>query len=305
MQRREFLISAAAAAGVARTAPLRAQAPADLAKVDRIAIMTLNFMPLLKLPGQPASPERTLEVFDLPEMIADTYGVHNLEFQHYHLPSTEPSYFRELRGKVEAAKSRVSQLVMEFGGLNISAPDHNFLPRLQAIDLTKVWIDRAVMLGCQRVMVNQGQPSEENKAYAIEALRIMGDYGTSRGVKVSMETRGGGGARGAAPSAAGAAAAPAGPPAWVLLNEIITATGTYCNIDLGGIGAANQEELHTALRALLPVNHGSMHIKRSQNWDLPTALRFIRESGYAGLYSIEARGHEATRDIFDTLVANL
>lgn len=329
MQRREFLMGAAAAAGLAGTSPLRAQAiiddsrggPVNSAKADRIAIMTLNFMPLLKLPGQLPSPERTLEVFDLPEMIADTYGVHNLEFQHYHMPSTEPSYYRELRRKVEQARSRVTQVVMEFGGLNISAPDHNFLPRIQAIDLTKVWIDRAELLGCPRVMVNQGQPSEENRQYAVETLRVMSDYATSRGVKVSIEPRGSGAARGAASGAASAAAPAAGAaavppagltppvspaqPAWVLLNDIITAAGAYWNIDLGGIGAANQEDLHAALRVMLPSSHGSMHVKKSTAWDVATALKFIRESGYSGLYSIEARGHEATRDIFNTLVATI
>jgi hypothetical protein len=193
MHRREFLVNAIAAAGAARTAGASAQT-ADRSKLGRVAIMTLNFHSLLKLPGQPPSPERTLEVFDLPQLFADTYGVHNLEFQHYHLPATEPSYYTDLRARVEKVKSQVTQLVVEFGGLNISAPDHNFLPRLQAIDLTKVWIDRAVLLGATRIMVNQGQPSEENKHYAVGTLKAMGAYGASKGVKVCMETRGGGAA---------------------------------------------------------------------------------------------------------------
>ncbi|MCC7009627.1 MAG: hypothetical protein IT184_12505 [Acidobacteria bacterium] len=312
MQRREFLVGAVAAAGLSRRAA--ASTAARRAAQDRIAIMTLNFMALLKLPGQPPSPERTLEVLDLPEMIADTYGVHNLEFQHYHFPSTEPSYYRDVKARVDKARSRVSQVVMEFGGLNISAPDHNFLPRIQAIDLTKVWIDRAVMLGCPRVMVNQGQPSPENRSYAVDTLRAMVAYGTSRGVRVSLEPRGGGAGRGGAPpSAPSAAPMPPAPavapapaqPAWTLLDEIIKAAGAHWNIDLGGIGAATQEELHAALRVMLPSSHDSMHIKRSANWDVATAVGFIRESGYAGLYSIEARGHDATRDIFNVLMATL
>ncbi len=47
-----------------------------------------------------------------------------------------------------------------------------------------------------------------------------------------------------------------------------------------------------------------MHIKQSQNWDLPTALRFIAGRKYDGLYSIEARGHELTRTIYDAILAN-
>jgi hypothetical protein len=311
MKRREFLLTAAAAAAGTRTTRARAQRSP---KLDRVAIMTLNFHALLKLPDQPASPERTLDVFDLPVMFADTYGVHNLEWQHYHLPSTEPSYYKELRSRVDRAKSKVSQVVVEFGGLNISAPPHNFLPRIQAIDLTKVWIDRAEMLGAPRIMVNQGQLTRENKPVAVETLTAMVAYGKTRGVKVTLETRGGGGGRAGAPGAAPAAAGqpapvsappPTAEPAWVLLNEVIRAGGAYSNIDLGGIGAPDQEALHTALRTLLEVHGGSMHIKQSQNWDLPTALKFIAASGYDGLYSIEARGHDLTRAIYNAILESV
>jgi hypothetical protein len=306
MKRREFLMSAAAVSGLAGTGRVWAQAPgADKAKLARIGMMTLNFTSLLKTPYQPPSPERTLDLFDLPEMYADTYGVHNIELQHYHMASAEPSYYRELRSRIDRAKSKAIQLVVEFGGLNISAPDHNFLPRLQAIDLTRIWIDRAVVLGCPRIMVNQGQPSQENKQYAVETLKALSDYGKSKGVKVTMENRGGGGAaRGAA--AAGDPPPPSpSEPAWVLLNEIVKAAGAYINIDLGGVGAANQEELHTALRASLPLTSGSIHVKQSANWDLATALKYFESIGYTGLYSIEARGHEATRNIYNTILASI
>jgi hypothetical protein len=314
LRRREFLLSATAVAGLAGLRRVSSQ-DARQAKLARIAMMTLNFTTLLKTPGQPPGPERTLDLFDLPQMYADTYVVHNIELQHYHAASTEPSYYKELRSRVDKVKSRITQVVVEFGGLNISAPDHNFLPRLRAIDLTKVWIDRCVILGSPRIMVNQGQPSQDNKHYAIETLKAMGDYGASKGVKVNMETRGGGAGRaagagasppGATPSPAGVAMAPAAAPAepaWVILNEIIEATGTYVNIDLGGIGAGSQEELHTGIRALIPRTSGSMHVKRSAAWDLPTALRFISSLRYEGLYSIEARGHDATRDI--TTISNI
>ena len=38
--------------------------------------------------------------------------------------------------------------------INLASPDP--VLRLETIDLTKRWIDHAVMLGCPRVMVNQG-----------------------------------------------------------------------------------------------------------------------------------------------------
>jgi hypothetical protein len=224
MKRREFLMTAAAAAGVAsiRTGWAQGASQANQVKqstLDRIAIMTLNFQRILKVPDVPESPERTLELFDIGEMLADRYGVHKVEFQHYHLASTEPSYLKELRGRLAKSKSRATQINLEFGNLNISAPQ--LRDRLMAIDLTKQWVDHAVLLGAQRVMINQGgqgaQPTHENKVYSIPALKTMADYGRSKDIIVSVETRGGGGGgrRGAGSGTtpgAPATTAPGAPP---------------------------------------------------------------------------------------------
>jgi hypothetical protein len=320
MRRREFLLGAAAIAGVAGTRSLSAQNATQAKQVkqstlDRIAIMTLNFQSMLKLPDLPEGPNRTLELFDVPQMLADRYGVHKVEFQHYHIPSTEPSYLKELRGHIEKTRSRMTQINLEFGMLNMSAPE--LRNRLMAIDLTKMWVDHAVMLGAQRVMINQGQPTHENKVYGIPTLKAMADYGRSKGIIVSVETRGGGGGRGrgATPEAAtGAAAAAApppppltGPPAWTLLAEIIKGAGAYSNVDVGGANAADQEELHACLRMMFPMTAGSMHTRVNMRWELATAIKFLEhELGYKGLYTIEAgNGHEGTQPIYDVVVATL
>jgi hypothetical protein len=217
MKRREFLVTAAAAAGLAGSRLSWAQTPAtDPAKIkqstlDRIAIMTLNFQSILKVPDVQDSPNRTLELFDIGEMLADRYKVHKVEFQHYHLASTEPSYLKELRSRLEKSKSRATQINLEFGQLNMSAPQQR--DRVMAIDLTKAWVDHAVLLGAQRVMINQGQPTHENKVYGIPTLKTMVDYGKSKKIIVSVETRGGGGGRGRGQGGAAAGAtAPGSPP---------------------------------------------------------------------------------------------
>jgi hypothetical protein len=351
MRRREFLASAAAAMTAAGSPTLWAQAQtpakAKQSTLDRIAIMTLNFQRILKVPDVQESPERTLDLFDIGEMIADKYGVHKVEFQHYHIASTEPSYLKELRSRLEKAKSRATQINLEFSGLNMSAP--RLRDRLMAIDLTKAWVDHAVLMGAQRVMVNQGaqggadsvMPTHENKVYGIPALKAMADYGRSKGIIVSVETRGGGGggrgrgnapgaaapaggatgAAAAAPSAAAPAppapapAAPATPPppampspeVWALLLEILKAAGAYSNVDVGGAAARNQEELHQCLKMLFPVTAGTMHTRVNANWDLATAIKFLEHDlGYKGLYTIEAgNGHEGTQPIYDVVVATL
>jgi hypothetical protein len=211
MKRREFLMGAAAvaAAGFARPAGAAAIQQGKQAALNRISIMSLNFQNILKVPDTQPSPQRTLELFDYPQMIADTYGVHKIEFQHYHLASLEESYLKELRRNIEKAKSQAQQFNLEFNDLNISHP--TLRNRLLAIDLTKQFVDHAVVLGAKRVMINQGTLTPENKTYAIEALKTMASYGKSKGIIVSVETRGGGGGRGRA--GAGGAAAPAGGPA--------------------------------------------------------------------------------------------
>jgi hypothetical protein len=341
MKRREFLISAASVAAAAGSRTVWAQAPKGTKQstLDRIAIMTLNFQSILKVPDVEDNPNRTLELFDIAEMIADKYGVHKVEFQHYHIPSTEPSYLKQLRSHIEKSKSRMTQINLEFSGLNMSAPRQR--DRILAIDLTKAWIDHAAMLGAQRVMINQGaqggttnvMPTHENKVYGIPTLKTMADYGRTKGIIVSVETRGAGGGNrgrgagvpstgpgqtpstgaGQAPPLPAPVPAPPTAPAmpqpevWALLAEILKGAGAYANVDVGGAGAANQEELHQCLKMLFPYNAGSMHTRVNTRWDLATAIKFLEHDlGYKGLYTIEAgNGHEGTQPIYDVVVATL
>lgn len=303
MQRREFLAGAAAVAGLARVRSVGAQTSTQ-AKLDRISIMTLNFQRILRLPEMPADPLRTLELFDIGTMLADTYGTHKVEFQHYHIPSTETSYLRDLRASVEKSKSRITQINLEFAAQTISAD--NPVLRMQAIDLTKRWVDHAVVLGAQRVMANQGALTQANKGVAIEALKIMTDYGRSKGIIVSLETRGApGAARGRAGEPPPAPAAPA-EPAWKLLAEVIKAGNSYSNVDVGGAAAADQAELHDCLRTMFPFTANTMHTRVNTRWDLATAIKFLNGLGYKGLYTIEVNnGHEGIKPVFDIVMANI
>jgi hypothetical protein len=320
--RRELLAGAAAAACVVSLRPVLAATQANPAKLARIAIMVFNFENMLRVPGLWEGPTDTLDIMDVPQMFVDRYGVHNIEIQHTHFPSTEAGYLKDFRARVEKVGSRLSNINLEFGPLNVSAA--TLVARLQAIDLTKQWIDHAVVLGSPRVMINQGALKEDNKTDAIKALKTMVEYGASKGVKIGVETRGVGGnnrgvigtvlpppAAGTAPPPPAAPAPPApgapgtAPAASVLLAEVLRESGAQANVDIGGVGAANQDQLHAALRILLPMTVGNMHIRPSPSWDLPTAIKFTVQLGYQGLYSIEVRGHEGTLSTRDIVLANL
>jgi len=312
MKRREFLIGAAAAAGLAGSRKGWAQVR-DETKLRRIAIMSLCFNSILKNPSQPNEPARTLDVAELGQMLADRYGVHNLEMQHAHFPVTAPAYLKEFRDRLAKTQSQVTNINLEFGPQNISAADPAL--RQQAIDRTKEWIDHALALGCPRIMVNQGAPTQENKDAAIAALKAMGDYGKSRNIMVAMENRGGGGGR-QGPAAPGATPAsppppaPVGPPAWVLLVEIIKGSGTYANCDLGNF--PDQDTQHAGIRGMFPLTDGNCHVKLNPaRYDLPAALALVKQLGYTGLYSIEAGGGAGTdpyqnvQNIYDVLLPNM
>ena len=309
MKRREFLVGAAAAAGLVSSRKGWAQAR-DEAKLRRVAIMSLCFNSILKSPSQPDAPARTLDVMDLGQMLADRYGVHNVEMQHAHFPSTEAAYLKDFRERLAKTQSQVTNINLEFGPQNISAADPAL--RQQAIDRTKEWIDHAVVLGCPRIMINQGQPTQENKEIAIATLKAMGDYGKSKNIKVAMENRGGGGGRqsAAAPVNPAPPANPAVPAAWVLLVEIIKGSGTWANCDIGNF--PDQETQHAGIRAMFPLTDGNCHVKLNPaRYDLPAALAVVKQLGYTGLYSIEAGGragtdpHQAVQNIYDVLLPNM
>ena len=131
-------------------------------------------MSVLKSAMHPDEPARTLDILDAPQMIAERYGVHWVEVQHAHFPSTEPSYLKEFRARLAKTKSRMNQICLEFGPLNISSPDATL--RVETIDLTKRWIDHAVELDCPRVMVNQGTLDPDVRKTAIATLKTIGEF---------------------------------------------------------------------------------------------------------------------------------
>ncbi len=368
MQRRDFFVTAAAglaaAAGAIRPGFAQGQgAPPPAAppqgggrgpagplvpvktnprnpKAARIAMMSLNFGNWLKdIPDVQPNPYRSLPLFEVGTMVADVYDVHNIEFQSAHFESHSPAFFKSLRAALEKSKSRATQINAEFGGLSMSAATVG--QRLQAIALTKAMIDNAVMLGAQRVMVNQGQGGlgAGNLNEAIAAFKEMADYGKSRKIIVSIETRlaGGGGAprAGGAPGAPGAPAAPAAPAAgpggapaapprtdlarpgletWQQNAALIKGAGAYANPDVGNTNAMNQQELHQCLsKELMFPTSGAMHARvypsnaqGELRWSLTEAVKYVNGLGYTGIFTCEGGGgHEACQPIYEAVLAAL
>jgi sugar phosphate isomerase/epimerase len=284
MKRRQFIGSALAAAGSSAFA----QRP-NQSKLDRVAIMSLCFSPLLR--------NKTLELMDLPAMIAERYGVHYVEMQHSHFESTELQYFEQFKDRMKKAKSRMNQINVEFGPLNISATDP--VLRLENIDLTKRWIDHAQVLGCPRVMVNQGTLASEVRADAIETLKKINAYAKTKKVFITMENRGGRPVAGAPPR-----------PGWDVVVEVIKAAGIWANPDVGNF--PDEEARAAGLRAMYPLSSGSSHCHYDpERYSEAAAIAISKEVGYKGLYSIEAVAsngpdpYAAVQTILDELLKDI
>lgn len=273
MKRRDFLITSAGMAGTAIRGWGRSShdSPARQRKLDRIAVMTLSFNSVLKTAVHPDDPNRTLDILDAPQMIADRYGVHHVEFQHTHFASTESSYLTEVRERIRKAKSSMNQICLEFGPLTISTPDP--VLRMETIDLTKKWIDHAAALGCPRVMLNHGTLAQEVRQNATKALRIIGNYGRRKKIFVTLESR-------------GRAVTPVN-PSWEIVVEVIKAAGIYANPDTGNF--PDEAARRAGLRAMYPLSSGSSHAHYDpQRYSEADAIAISKEVGYKGLYSIEA-----------------
>jgi sugar phosphate isomerase/epimerase len=327
MKRRDFL--ARAAAGAASVMALRAQgtqtpapggrqgeagaqgrgvgggrgrgpAPVAPEKLARISLMTLNFGAYFKTPRtQNPTPEQTMTPFDLPKMYVENYGVHNIEYQHETIveSETDPAFIKELKARLDENKMTMTQINLEFGTVqSISNPDA--AGRQQAIDHVKQWMDIAAQYGCPRVMINQQQAqlTKETRDGAVAAMKAMADYGKTKNVKVSFETRGVG-----TPEYVQAI----GMKPWEFGLTVFRDAGANSNVDIGNVGAMNQQELHDCIKAWFPYSSGNMHIKSSPFWDIGQAVKFTEGLGYKGLYSIEVARHEGVRIVYNTILANL
>lgn len=286
-------------------------------RLARVEIMTLNHDSILKLPWRQATPERTLDIFDLPRFYVDSYGVRNVQFQSNHIAQDQDNldmaYIRELRARLDAAGARGNQINIEIGVMarvNEQTGKAEALAgdeRAAWLARAKKWVDMSPTLGVTRLMHNQGALTDDSKAGVTSLWKELEDYARPKGIMISGETRGSG-----APTVRGQTGVPAMPEkerlryVWGILWECTQAAGAYTNLDFGGeTRFHDQQQLHDAIKGLLPRAAGCMHTRVSPTWDLGTAIHYAESIGYKGVYAIEVNGDSAVRIIYNTILANL
>lgn len=285
MMRREWIMGSVAAMVSGR---LEGQS-ADAAKLDRIAVMSGTFAPLLKGMARPGNPKATIDLMDLAGVVAERFGIRHVEFQQSDFPSTEADYLREFRSRLQAAHSEVSQIGLEFANLNVSSPD--LVIRLETIELTKRWIDYAAALGCARVMVNHGDLAPAVRDSAVAALKRLKGYAEAKRVSITLQNR---------PKDVD----------WQVLAGVIQGAGVAADPNCGNFPDAASRA--AGLAALDGMTAGSCHIRHTpERFDTAEAIRIARQKGFNGIYTIEtvpANGREpyaAVRTVLDVVLANI
>jgi sugar phosphate isomerase/epimerase len=285
MRRRDFMIGSVAAASLVKVA--QAQDAATRAKLDRISLMTNDFdeiLPEIWDRSKEVAP-KGLDMMDLPEAVADRLHLHNLEVCNINLLSMEPSYIKKFKERLDKARSKVVDLVVEIdppetqyrGRISACSPDPAI--RAQAIEMTKKWIDIAAVLGSPSIMPNQGTLTEDLTP-CIEGLKALAAYGKSKNVLIILEPRG-------------------GKLTPEQLVGLMKASGVYANPQIG------TEE---GLRLLYPLAPTVQHVSLSPRFDLVKAIKISKEMGFKGWYSIETGGSDPwgrAQKVIDALVANL
>ena len=287
MKRREFLVRSGLAA-------LAAPVLAGADPLARICVSSWSFHTLFPTSDKKSASiqGKPLELFEFPEMIADRYGVHNVELVAPVFLSTEPSYFRDFKERLKKAHSRLVNIPVDIGELwekpALSSTDAG--EREHAIGLYTKWIDRARELGSPSVRCDPGKINTADLSPTISSYRTLVAYGRSKGVDVIVENHG---------------TASEHPEE---LAQILKASGAGALPDFGNF--PDNETRERGLRLLFPLAKGVCHAKlNNERFDLARCVQISKDAGFQGVYSIEAGGRgdpfRAVEEVLAALRASL
>ena len=265
----------------------RTQAPhkPHNARLDRVGISSWSFRdyfqstraPSFKLSGP------MLALLDFPEMIAEQYDVHNLEFVAPHFASTEPAYLQEIKAKLLIARSRLVNIPVDIkeiwteGGLS----DPKAEVRDAAVEASKKWIDIAKTLGARSVRCDPGKVNPDDLGPTVDSYRKLVAYGKPKGIYVIIENHG---------EIADHAE---------LLVKVFKGVGSEFIGALPDFGNFSDETARErGLTLLFPYAKTVCHAKglefdaagNETKFDFPKCVAISKKAGYKGVYSIEYEG---------------
>jgi sugar phosphate isomerase/epimerase len=312
MIRRDFFTRmAGGAAALALGGELQGETKRHSASVDgsdkgnRISISTWSLHNYFQATREKdfALPGNMLALLDFPEMIADRYKVHNLEFCAPHFASTERAYLQELKSRLARAHSRVVNMPVDIeelwtgGGLSDSEKE----VREAAVNGAKTWIDVAAAVGSKSVRCDPGKMNPDDLSPTIESYKRLAAYGRPKGVQMIIENHGGVGSE--------------HPEELVRLfkqagTDVVGALPDFGNFP-------DEATRETGLAVLFPYAHVVCHAKgldfdsagNETKFDFPKCIEISKKAGFKGVYSIEYEGpgdpYEGVQKTLDELLKYL
>ncbi|HMD95822.1 MAG TPA: TIM barrel protein [Terriglobia bacterium] len=253
--------------------------------LDRVGISSWSFRAYFQATREPDSKltGQMLALLDFPEMIADQYDVHNLEFVAPHFASAEPAYLQEIKAKLLVAHSRLVNIPVDIkeiwneGGLS----DPKEEVRDPAIEASKKWIDIAKTLGARSVRCDPGKVNPDDLALTIDSYKKLVAYGKPKGIYVIIENHG---------EIADHAEQ---------LVKIFKGVGSEFIGALPDFGNFSDETARErGLTTLFPYAKTVCHAKglefdasgNESKFDFPKCVGISKKAGYKGVYSIEYEG---------------
>jgi len=274
-------------------------------KRDRISISTWSLHNYFQSTREKefTLPGNMLALLDFPEMIADRYKVHNLEFCAPHFASTEKTYLQEVKGRLVRAHSRVVNMPVDIdelwtgGGLS----DTDEKVRDAAVNGSKIWIDVAAAIGSKSVRCDPGKLNPQDYSPTLDSYKRLAAYGRPKGVHVIIENHGGVGSE--HPEELIRLFEQAGP-------DVVGALPDFGNFP-------DEETREKGLPLLFPYAHVVCHAKglefdaagNETKFDFPKCIQISKKAAFTGVYSIEYEGpgdpYEGVQKTLDELLKYL
>jgi sugar phosphate isomerase/epimerase len=247
------------------------------------------------------APEKPLDLLDFPEMVADRYEVHEVEFVAPHFTATSASYRQELKSRLQKAHSHLANICvdideLELGG-GLSDPDPKLRERI--ITACSKWIDIAGELGVGSVRCDPGKINSADLSPTVASYRKLSDYGASKAVAVIVENHGGVGSE--------------HPEELVRIFREVGGNFFGALPDFGNF--PNQETRERGLQLLFPYARTVCHAKASRRREQMDEAQFVsrcvaiaKQAGFRGVYSIEYGGPDpygGVQHIIDLLMQSV
>jgi sugar phosphate isomerase/epimerase len=242
---------------------------------------------------------QTMSLLEFPLQVREKLGLDAVEICQFHLPKRTPKYLSQLKRALDDAGVHLINMPIDVG--NIS--DANAAYREEDLAEIEEWMRAAAELGAAMVRVNASAAMADAQLapidVTIESYQRLARVATSLGLQLLIENHGG---------------ITADPAVIVAIVEAVGPAQLKALVDIGNFepllsmqmalfqGQTPPEvdatPVYGALAQIAPYA-GLVHAKtydfdeqgQPRHLDVVRALRVVRDTGYAGIISIEYEGH--------------